>query len=397
MSSGGEATGPARAAARVAAAAKVEAAMNAGEGAAAGEGCEPVDPEAVAEAAGLRYVHDTEPGITRRRAGKGWSYRTPKGTLVKDARTLERIKRLAIPPAWTDVWICTRADGHLQATGWDARKRKQYRYHPMWREVRDQAKFERVLEFGLALPDLRSRVSSDLSAPGLPRHKVVAAVVALLDRTLIRVGNEEYARTNESYGLTTLRDEHADISGSKVSFCFRAKGGQHRELVLSDKRLARIVRRCQEVPGQVLFQYVEDGQPRAVGSRDINAYLQDVTGGPYTAKDFRTWGASVQVAAELHRVEAASSETEAKRQAVAAIKSAAQLLTNTPAVCRASYVHPVVIEAHHAGELTQVSERDVRRVLATHPGLEYDEALLVHVLQQARDRADLPQLAARAS
>ena len=226
---------------------------------------------------------------------------------------------------------------------------------------------------------------------------MIAAVVDLLDQTLIRVGNEEYARTNESYGLTTLRDEHADIKGGKVTFCFRGKGGHHRELVLSDKRLAKVIKRCQDVPGQVLFQYEEGDEHHAIGSRDVNAYLQEVTGGPFTAKDFRTWGASVRVASELCSVEPASSETEAKRQAVAAIKSAAELLANTPTVCRSSYVHPTVVEAHHAGALCSVAERDIKRVMAAHPGLDHDEAKLVVILRRATRQAADGEAAAEAS
>ena len=305
-----------------------------------------------------------------------------------------RIRSLAIPPAWRDVWICTDPNGHLQATGWDARGRKQYRYHPRWRAVRDAVKFERLLDFGAVLPRLRTRADADLARRGLPLERVLAAVVRLLDVTQIRVGNEEYARDNDSYGLTTLRDHHARIGTGSIRLSFRAKGGKLGERRIDDRRLARVVRRCQDLPGQVLFQYEDDdGQPRPVDSRDVNAYLQEITGGPFTAKDFRTWAASVQVAARLRAQEEPTSHTRARKDVTAAVKEAAAQLTNTPAVCRASYVHPVVVDAYLDGGLTEVPTRRVRREQATHPGLSEDEAFLMVLLRtrqaEAMDQAGM--------
>jgi DNA topoisomerase I len=252
------------------------------------------DSVGAARAAGLRYVSDAMPGILRRRAGKAFSYRGPDGGLIKERAELVRIRRLAIPPAWTGVWICRYANGHLQATGRDARGRKQYRYHPEWRAVRDAAKFDRMLAFAKALPRLRARIAEDQARRGLPREKVLATVVRLLEVTLIRVGNQEYARDNGSYGLTTLRDRHVDFEGVRLIFEYRGKGGKQHRISLRDRRLARIVRSCQELPGQHLFQYVdEDGQRQPVDSADVNAYLQEITGEPFTAKDFRTWAGTV--------------------------------------------------------------------------------------------------------
>jgi DNA topoisomerase-1 len=345
-------------------------------------------PEQLAEAAGLSYVQDTIPGITRRRAGKGFSYRDPQGRRITDKRTLERIRSLAVPPAWTDVWICPEPAGHLQATGWDAKGRKQYRYHADWRKVRDAVKFERLLDFGSALPRLRARVEADLGRSGLTHDRVVAAVVRLLDETQIRVGNEEYARENHSYGLTTLRDRHAEITPTRIHLMFRGKSGKLGERTVKDRRLARVVRRCQDLPGQILFQYVgDDGGPHPVDSRDVNHYLQEVTGGPFTAKDFRTWAASVAVAARLRAQGEPASGTGAKKAVVAAIKEAAAELANTPAVCRASYVHPAVVDAHLDGRLAAVESRDVRRQLATTPGLSEDEALLMVLLRREQAEA----------
>lgn len=347
------------------------------------EGVRLQDPDEVAEVAGLNYVHDSAPGIRRVRAGKGFSYRSPSGSRITDAKTLARIRALVIPPAWTDVWICTDPDGHLQVTGRDARGRKQYRYHTRWRQVRDAMKFERLLDFGAVLPVVRARVDVDLSQPGLSPRRVVAAVVRLLDETQIRVGNEEYARDNESYGLTTLRNHHAKVGSDRIRFVFRGKSGKVIERTVSDRRLARLVRRCQELPGQVLFQYVgADGEPHPVDSRDVNRYLQDVAGEAFTAKDFRTWAASVSVASSLRSQGAPTSRTASKREVVAAVKDAATELANTPTVCRASYVHPAVVDAYLEGELAKIDNRTVRRELATHPGLTEDEALLMSVLRR---------------
>jgi DNA topoisomerase I len=312
----------------------------------------PTDPIHAARTAGLRYVSDGGPGIRRLSSGRGFRYVGPDGKAVRDAEALARIRSLAIPPAWTDVWICPRADGHLQATGRDARGRKQYRYHPRWREVRDGTKYDRMVAFALALPRLRARIDEDLRRRGLPREKVLAAVVRLLETTHIRVGNDEYAKQNGSYGLTTLRDRHADIDGATVRFRFRGKSGVRHDVALTDRRLARVVGRCQELPGQELFQYVDDdGQVRDVTSADVNDYLRDMTGQEFTAKDFRTWAATVLAAHTLVGFEAASSQTEAKRKIVAAVAAVAERLGNSKAVCRKCYIHPAVFDAYLDGSL----------------------------------------------
>jgi len=305
-----------------------------------------------AVAAGLRYVTDRAPGIRRKRAGTGFAYVDPTGRTVRDAGELRRIRTLAIPPAWEDVWICVNPLGHLQATGRDARGRKQYRYHPRWREVRDEAKYDRLPSFAAALPLVRRRVARDLSQPELSMNKVVAAVVQLLEKTLIRVGNEEYARNNRSFGLTTLENAHARISGSKVRFRFRGKSGKFHDIVLSDARLARILRRCQELPGRQLFQYVDDdGVMRDVESSDVNDYLRAATGQHFTAKDFRTWAGTVLAAQALCEMEEAASVTAARRHVLAAFDKVAVSLGNTRAVCRKCYVHPAIVETYLEGDL----------------------------------------------
>ena len=311
-----------------------------------------VDPVESAREAGLRYVSDDRPGIRRRRAGRGFRYLRPDGTAVQDEPTVKRIASLVIPPAWTAVWISTDPRGHIQATGRDARGRKQYRYHPHWRAVRDETKFSRMIAFGEALPTIRQRVEHDLSRPGLPREKVLATVVRLLEATLIRVGNEEYARENRSYGLTTLRNRHLAIEGSQLRFSFRGKSGKHHEVSVRDRRLAHVMRRLQELPGQELFQYLdEDGQRASIDSDDVNQYLREISGEDFTAKDFRTWAGTVLCAVTLRELEAEAGETEmtetsAKRNVVEAIKQVSQQLGNTPAVCRACYVHPAIIESY---------------------------------------------------
>jgi DNA topoisomerase-1 len=307
------------------------------------------DPSESAHEAGLRYVSDERPGITRRRAGTAFRYLRPDGTPVRDEPTLRRIKRLAIPPAWTDVWITTDPRGHLQATGRDAKGRKQYRYHARWRAVRDATKYERMLAFGAALPTIRARVDKDLSRPGLPREKVLATVVRLLEATLIRVGNEEYARENRSYGLTTLRNRHVTITGTELRFELRGKSGKQHRISVRDRRLAGLLRRLQELPGQELFQYLdEDGARHAIDSDDVNGYLRETTGQDFSAKDFRTWAGTVLCAVALREVAACASETEARRNVTQVVKQVAQQLGNTPAVCRACYIHPAVIEAYVA-------------------------------------------------
>jgi DNA topoisomerase I len=297
-------------------------------------------------APGLRHSTDRRPGITRRRSGRGFSYRDADGNVVRDRETLARIRSLAIPPAWTDVWICPYPNGHLQATGRDAKGRKQYRYHPRFRRGRDAAKFERLVAFANALPAIRSRVDEDLARPGLPKEKVLAAVVRLLELTLIRVGNEEYARLNRSFGLTTLRDRHADVEGSSIRFRFRGKSGRQHEVGLRDRRLAAIVRKCRDLPGQELFQYVaRDGEPIDVGSDDVNDYLRSIAP-DVTAKDFRTWAGTVLAFRALRALDRPATDGQAKKNVVAAIRETAELLGNTPAVCRQAYVHPVVVDAY---------------------------------------------------
>ncbi len=310
------------------------------------------DPVEVAKAAGLRYVTDKGPGIRRKRAGKGWSFVGLDGQPIRDPKELERIKSLGIPPAYTDVWISPDPLGHIQATGRDAKGRKQYRYHPRWREVRDESKFERMVAFGEALPKIRARVAEDLKRRGMPREKVLATVVRLLETTLIRVGNEEYARINESYGLTTMRNEHVEIKDSKVRFAFRGKSGKEWSIDVRDRQLAKIVKRSQDLPGQELFQYVdEDGVVRDVGSHDVNDYLREIAGEEFTAKDFRTWAGTVIAARALQEFEEFDSQTQAKHNVVQAIEAVAQRLGNTRAVSRKSYVHPAIIDAYLDGSL----------------------------------------------
>ena len=312
------------------------------------------DPVAAAKAAGLRYVTDTRPGIRRERVGDDFRYIGVDGQPIQDQPTLDRINALGIPPAYTDVWICPIKNGHLQATGRDARGRKQYRYHTRWRETRDETKYGRMLLFGEALPRIRERVAQDLSLPGMPREKVLATVVRLLETTMIRIGNEEYARQNDSYGLTTMRNEHVDVEGSTVRFHFRGKSGKEHDITLRDRRLARIVKRCQDLPGHELFEYIdEENQPHTIGSDDVNAYLQEITGEHFTAKDFRTWAGTVLCALSLKETETADSETAAKKNVVAAIKSVSERLGNTPAVCRKCYVHPAVIDSYLEGTMIE--------------------------------------------
>ena len=303
-----------------------------------------------AKLAHLRYVTDAVPGIRRKRTGKHFSYVGVDGSRIHDEAELRRIRTLAIPPAWRDVWISPAPNGHLQATGRDARGRKQYRYHPRWRAVRDEAKYERTLAFGQSLPTIRRRILEHLARPGLPREKVLAAVVRLLESTLIRVGNDEYARENGSFGLTTLRDRHARVNGSDIRFRFRGKGGKEHLIGLRDRRLARIVKRCQDIPGQELFQYVDERRERhSIGSTEVNDYIRELSGQDFTAKDFRTWAGTVLAAWALEEFQAFDSEAQAKRNVVRAIESVAERLGNTPAICRKCYVHPSVIEAYMEG------------------------------------------------
>ena len=353
-----------------------------------------LDPVASAESAGLSYVTDLGPGIRRRRAGKGVSYLGLDGRPIRDKATRERIKALAIPPAWTDVWICADQNGHIQATGRDAKGRKQYRYHPRWREVRDENKFERMLAFGEALPRIRQRATEDMGRPGTSREKVLATVVRLLETTLIRVGNEEYARTNESFGLTTMRDEHVEVDGSRIRFHFRGKSGVEHEIAVRDRRLAAMVKRCQDLPGQELFQYTDgNGERRTVTSADVNGYLHEVAGEAFTAKDFRTWAGTVLAAQALQEFGAFDSEAEAKRNILRAVEAVAQRLGNTRTICRKSYVHPAVLESYADGTMLRTLQAQAEHELAaTLPDLPPEEAAVLVLLRSrlahAADRAE---------
>lgn len=317
------------------------------------------DPEASARAAGLRYVSDLAPGIRRKRAGKAFSYLDPDGSLIKDKDTIRRIKSLAIPPAWTDVWICPNPRGHIQATGRDARGRKQYRYHPRWREVRDAVKYDRMLDFAQALPRIREQTDEHLQLPGLPREKVLATIVRLLEETRIRVGNEEYRKENGSFGLTTLRDRHAVVLGSQVRFSFKGKSGKQHRVKLQHRRIARIIKQMQELPGQELFTYIDEaGEPHAVESEDVNEYLQQISGADFTAKDFRTWAGTILAARFFRDLEVTPDTQGAKKELVRGIARVAEELGNTPAVCKKCYIHPAVIAAYLAGALKPIEERD---------------------------------------
>ena len=311
-----------------------------------------LDPVKAAEDAGLRWICDDAPGIRRVRSGKGFRYVDADGKAVRDDKTLERIRTLVIPPAWTDVWICASPNGHVQATGRDARGRKQYRYHARWREKRDETKYDKMLLFGLALPKIRERVDEDLGRPGLPREKVLATVVRLLETTLIRVGNEEYARANKSFGLTTLRNHHVDVDGAELRFEFRGKSGIQRRVAVHDRRLARIIRRCQDLPGHELFQYIDDeGMLRPIDSQDVNDYLREITHQDITAKDFRTWNGTVLAAGALREAMRGGQRGRSKRVVARCIDRVAARLGNTKAVCKKCYVHPGVIDAYLDGSL----------------------------------------------
>ena len=342
------------------------------------------DPQESAKAAGLRYVTDTQPGIRRKRHGKHFRYIDAEGKPVRDPETLARIKSLVIPPAWQAVWICPNPKGHLQSTGRDARRRKQSRYHPRWREVRDETKYERMTIFGDALPGIREQVEHDLALPGLPRRKVLATIVRLMETTLIRVGNEEYARENHSYGLTTMRNKHVAVEGSTVTFDFQGKSGVRHTVDINDRRLARIIRRCQDIPGYELFQYVDrDGERHGVDSADVNEYLREVAGKGFTAKDFRTWAGTVLACDMLQEFESFQSQTEAKKNVVQAIKEVAARLGNTPSVCRKCYVHPAVLDSYMSGAMIKTVRRQVNEESSGAPhALREEEISLLHFLQK---------------
>jgi DNA topoisomerase I len=342
------------------------------------------DPIQSARLAGLRYIGAPCEGITRRRTGRGFSYRDAGGQRVIDLDTLRRIRALAIPPAWTDVWICPSPNGHVQAFGRDARGRKQYRYHARWRETRDETKYARMLAFARVLPRIRAQVERDLARPGLPREKVLATLVRLLETTLIRIGNEAYARTNKSYGLTTLRERHVDVNGSQVRFSFRGKAGKEHVIDLRDPRMARIVRSLLELPGRDVFQYLdEDGTRRTVDSNDVNAYLNEITGADFTAKDFRTWAGTVLAARALDEVRVFTSAREAKRNIVRAVEQVAARLGNTPAICRRSYVHPEVLQAYLDGVTIGALKARTEGVLGNGDGaLHPEEGVVLGLLQR---------------
>ena len=347
-----------------------------------------------AASAGLRYVTDGKPGISRRRVGSGFRYVNPQGAIVRDEEELKRIRALVIPPAWRDVWICPDPRGHLQATGRDARGRKQHRYHSRWRMVRDEAKFDRILEFAAALPALRRRTCADIAVSGLPRRKVIAAVVQLLEKTLIRVGNEEYARDNQSFGLTTLRASHARISGSTIRFRFKGKAGKFHDIAFSDARLARIVKRCQELPGRELFQYLdEDGNVQDIGSADVNDYLREVMGREFTAKDFRTWTGTVLAARALQELREFGSDTQAKKNILEAVEAVAGVLGNTRSVCRKCYIHPAIVDAYLDRTLASALSARAGRRLARLDALSPMETAVLALLQR-RLRRDAQQRSA---
>jgi len=311
----------------------------------------------------LHYVDDAQPGIHRKKRRGTFCYFDPAGQRIRDPQEINRINALAVPPAYTDVWICADPRGHLQATGRDARGRKQYRYHPRWREVRDADKYSRLRDFGLALPKLRKQLEALLAAPGLSRDKVMATIITLLDTTLIRVGNSQYARDNRSYGLTTLRSRHVEINGSAIVFQFRGKSGIEHQITVKDRRVARIIKRCQEIPGQNLFQYFdENGDRRTVSSSDVNAYLQTLTGADFTAKDYRTWAGSVLALAVLRELHW-EPESQAKQHVVDMVRNVARQLGNTPAICRKCYIHPAVLDGFLLGALAELPKPRPRKGL----------------------------------
>jgi len=336
-----------------------------------------------ARAAGLRYSSDSRTGIRRLRHGDSFHYKHDDGHAIKDEETLGRIKSIVIPPAWEEVWICPYANGHIQATGRDVKGRKQYRYHPKWRSKRDETKFHHMLAFAKALPKIRRRVNRDLRLRKDPRQRMLATLVKLLEATLIRVGNDEYAKQNKSYGLTTMRKRHAEVSGKSISFAFRGKSGKHHEISVQDAQLARIVRRCQDLPGQELFSYRDgEGEVRRIGSEEVNAYLHEITGGDFTAKDFRTWAGTVLAATALKEFEEVASESQAKKNIVTAIEAVAKMLGNTPTVCRKCYVHPEVLTSYLVGTTIETISQRLTPKIPHISSLKSEEAAVFVLLQR---------------
>jgi DNA topoisomerase-1 len=347
------------------------------------------DPVESAKAAGLRYVTDAKPGIRRQRRGKGFRYLNPDGSVIHEEDTLKRIRSLVIPPAWRGVWISPIANGHLQATGRDARGRKQSRYHARWREVRDETKYERMMLFAAALPKIRERVEHDIALAGLPREKILAAIVRLLETTFIRVGNTEYAKTNHSYGLTTMRNKHVAVKSSTVTFNFQGKSGVEHTIDLQDRRLAKIVERCRDLPGYELFQYLDnEGNRHSIDAGDVNDYLREITEEDFTAKDFRTWAGTVLACEMLRQFEPAESDTQAKKNVVAAIKTVAERLGNTPSVCRKCYVHPAILETYLGGAMMKAFEDQVKREVDKQlQALRQEELDVLHLLERRLSKA----------
>ena len=345
-----------------------------------------LEPEEIAALAHLRYYTDNKPGWTRKasKAEGGFDFFDAKGERITDEEEIKRIRSLAIPPAYQDVWICPSKNGHLQATGRDAKGRKQYRYHPKWRETADANKYGRVMAFAAALPGIRKRIEADMGKPGLPREKVLATVVKLLETTLIRVGNEEYAKTNKHYGLTTMRNRHVKVKGGHLEFTFQGKSGVDHSIELQNPRLARVVQSCQELPGHDLFQYLdEEGERHGIDSGDVNAYLQEITGEPFTAKDFRTWAGTVLAAMALREFESFDSEAAAKKNIVAAIENVAERLGNTPTVCRKCYVHPAILESYIDGSMLDALRIKAEKELTSGhlAALKPEEAAVVGLLR----------------
>ena len=346
------------------------------------------DPVLSAKDASLHYVSDAKPGMVRKRCGKRFRYIDSDRAPIKDPAVLARIKSLAIPPAWKDVWICPNPRGHLQAVGRDAKGRKQSRYHPRWREVRDATKYERMLLFGTALPAIRERVAHDLALPGMPREKVLATIVGLMEKTLIRVGNVEYAQENHSYGLTTMRGRHVHVDGSTVTFKFQGKSGVHHTVDIHDRRIARIVQRCQDIPGYELFQYIDgEGNHHTVDSADVNDYLREISHEDFTAKDFRTWAGTLLASMALKECETCDSVAQAKKNIVQAVKAVADQLRNTPAVCRKCYVHPAVLESYLDGTLLkEKTSRAARNGRGSEAALQEEESALLDFLKRHRKK-----------